>query len=408
MVNKQPGPTSIRPSADGWRVERADSAPVSCATLEEAAAAVTPGAAVELDLPCRAVLFERMRLPTVEPSEVRDMARLQLEKSLPFPPEEVSSDFVTLSTSESETAGQAVAVHLPQLDTVCQPLLTRGLYPQKLGLMALRVAAACPADRLVLVVYREVQDLVFGVCENGRLTYAFTLPVAEPDAVAAELPQALLSAEMDGVSIEFAEIHLDERAYEFRDTLADFLHVPVVPVALDGHLPPVSLQLLPDAWRDHARRTERRARLRGQLLIAAGVYGLALLAASGYLLWQQNRVDRLGRQLAATAPQIEFVQSRKARWDALAPAIDPRRYPVEVLNQICQSLPSEDFRITKFDQGRDQFMLEAEAPSANEAIEFGEKLKENPALKGAGFTISYTPPTILPNDHAQVRVFGKP
>jgi Tfp pilus assembly PilM family ATPase len=45
---------------------------------------------VVLALPVSAVLAQRMRLPSVEGSELREMVRIQLEKALPFSAEEVT------------------------------------------------------------------------------------------------------------------------------------------------------------------------------------------------------------------------------------------------------------------------------------------------------------------------------
>jgi len=78
---------------------------------------------------------------------------------------------------------------------------------------------------------------------------------------------------------------------------------------------------------------------------------------------------------------------------------------VELLNQLDQARPGEDVRFTQFDQSAEGFEVQIEAPSATLAIDFGEQLKKNPALFPFKFDIS--PPAILPNDHAQMRVVAK-
>jgi hypothetical protein len=140
-------------------------------------------------------------------------------------------------------------------------------------------------------------------------------------------------------------------------------------------------------------------------MLAGAVYLALLFGAFGYVLWLNSRVKSLDRKIAAADPQIEFVRNRQQRWQALAPAIDPRLYPIELLFQIFQSMPSADIRITTFDQTPTQFMIEGEAPSASLAIEFGEKIKNNSALDM--FVFEMAPPVILPNDHAQFRIFAR-
>ena len=76
-----------RPAENGkWRVR-------AFPTLDEAAQTLSTDDSVVLALPVSAVLAQRMRLPSVEGSELREMVRIQLEKALPFSAEEVTSDF---------------------------------------------------------------------------------------------------------------------------------------------------------------------------------------------------------------------------------------------------------------------------------------------------------------------------
>src|SRR5206468_10603142 len=76
-----------RPAESGkWRVR-------AFPNLDEAAQSLNTEDDVVLALPMSAVLAQRMRLPSVEGSELREMVRIQLEKALPLSAEEVTSDF---------------------------------------------------------------------------------------------------------------------------------------------------------------------------------------------------------------------------------------------------------------------------------------------------------------------------
>jgi hypothetical protein len=55
--------------------------------LNEAAGLLHAGDDIVFALPVRAVLAQRLRLPTVDPAEFPEMAP-QVEKSFPYPPEE--------------------------------------------------------------------------------------------------------------------------------------------------------------------------------------------------------------------------------------------------------------------------------------------------------------------------------
>ena len=102
----------------------------------------------------------------------------------------------------------------------------------------------------------------------------------------------------------------------------------------------------------------------------------------------------------------EFVRATETKWKALAPAIDPHYYPVEILQHLFESLPSADVRITSYNQSASQISVDGEANTAALAYDFIEKIKKNPELRT--FRFDMAAPRILPNNHAQFRLEGKP
>jgi len=90
----------------------------------------------------------------------------------------------------------------------------------------------------------------------------------------------------------------------------------------------------------------------------------------------------------------------------LAPAIDARYYPVEILLHLFESLPSKDVRITAYNQSARQISVEGEANTAALAYKFIENVKKDSALQI--FQFNMAAPRILPNDHAQFRLEGRP
>ena len=101
------------------------------ADLSEAAGLLSAGDDVVLGLPVTGSLAQRLRLPTVDPTEVGEMVRLQMEKAFPYPPEEVTSDFEVIEQGENESVLSAVAVHNPRLAELAGPLLTRAHIPRQ-------------------------------------------------------------------------------------------------------------------------------------------------------------------------------------------------------------------------------------------------------------------------------------
>lgn len=375
------------------------------ATLDAVAELIPAEIPVHLALPAKTVVLERMKLPSIDRAELAGMVDLQLEKTLPYSPDEVSSDFEVISATESDSVVLAIAVSNDQLDALCAPLHTAERVPEKVTLFAMHVAAGLPPDALTLALYSEQEKLVVLIGDRGKLVFVETVAVEKASDVLIELPQMLLSAELDGVSTAFTAIRVDQDCAALRPELEKLFHVTAEIIALDHALPEPRANLLPAAWRQERTAGERRDRLKSQLITGAAIYLALIVMAFGYLIWLRSRANAIEAQVRAGQPQIDFIQTRLARWNALAPAIDPARYTVEILNQIEQSRPGEGVRFTQFDQSRDQFQIEIEAPTANLAIEFGEQIKNNAQLKA--FTFQLSPPTILPNEHAQMRIAGK-
>jgi len=399
-------PLRLGPVADGWALHTPSEPVQVFSTLEEAAAALKSDTPFNLELPCTAVLFERMSLPATDREELLSMARLQLEKTLPFPPEEVSSDIAVISRGETESNVLAIAVHNEHLDTLCAPLRARHLIPESVSVRVLQEAAACPSDPGAMLLFREGESLVIAFSEKSNLTYATTTEgVSDEAMLLGELPQLVMSAEMEGISSDFSQIFTGPACAEFNEALGEFFKLPVRDLpSLEGPYAPV-VNLLPEPWLEERRQLAQKANIRQKLALAAMVYVALLVGACAYLISLDMRARSLQRKVALSQPLVQQLQDEQSRWQALAPAVDPKLFTVELLNQITNSIPSPDLRITEFNQEPKQVTVKAEAPSANSAIDFGERLKSNSALNK--FRFDMAPPQILANNRAQVNIFGK-
>jgi Fimbrial assembly protein (PilN) len=201
-------------------------------------------------------------------------------------------------------------------------------------------------------------------------------------------------------------VFLDETCYELRDAVQGILASPAEIVGIELPPAPVKLNLLPESWRRRRLQLLRQVEWRKRLFWIGGAYlGLVVLlfAYLGLLRFQIGWVER---RIAHDAPATEFVRSTEARWKALAPAIDPHYYPVEILQHLFESLPSTDVRITSYNQSARQISVDGEANTAALAYDFIDKVKKNPDLKT--FQFDMAAPRILPNNHAQFRLEAKP
>jgi hypothetical protein len=375
-------------------------------TLDEAVPLLKAEDDLVLSLPVAAVLAQRFRLPTVDPTEFPEMVRIQIEKALPFSPEEVTTDFELIEQNETESVISVVAVRNERLAEIAAPLLESGLIPRQITVYAAQRASTHAPEGRALLIYPEGETLVSAVTENGKVSLARTLDTADPAQLQTELPQLSLSAELQGITGSFPNVLLDETCYELRDTVQGMFdgHAEIVTV----ETPPatVKLNLLPESWKQKRSQLVRRSEWRKRLIQAGGGYAGVLFLFLAYLVYLRFAVGRLDRLIAHDNPQTEFVRATDANWKALAPAIDSRYYPVEILLHLFESLPSPDVRITAYNQSARQISIDGEANSAALAYQFADKVKKNPGLQI--FRFDMAAPRILPNDHAQFRLEGKP
>jgi hypothetical protein len=400
---------TIIPAPEGWRVggiADGESARVA-RTMEEAAAAVPDGATVSLSLPVSAVLMERMRLPSTDREELGGMVVLQLEKTLPYSGEELTSGFEIIRQEENECDLLAIAVSNEQLDGLCEPLRSRRKLPASVAIFAIQLAARFPAEELLALIFREGDATILAVAQQGKLVAAHSCPATHREEFLAELPRLLLAAELEGTPVNFTKIAVERELAGWMDGLREqFRDISIERVSLDAPLAPGQVNLVPDGWTQEARKAARRAKLREWLVLAGVIYLALILAGAGYILWLQHQAGQIDAQVAAAAPAVDSIASRAARWAALTPATDPTRYTVELLQQINKSIPGDALHVTVFEQtGPDQFMVEGEAPTADMADQYVDALRNNPDLNA--FHFDSGPPEILANEHAHFRIFAK-
>ena len=374
--------------------------------LEEAANLLNAGEEFVLGLPINMVLAQRLRLPTVDPQDFPEMVRIQVEKSFPYSPDEVTTDYEIIEQTESDSVISAVAVHNQRLSEMAAPLLLRGHIPRQVTVYAAQRAATHAAEGCALLIYPEGEKLISAISENGKLSLTRTLDAREPEQLQRDLPQLTLSAELQGINSLFPSVLLDETCLPLRGTVESLFAQRPELVGLEMPPAPVKLNLLPDQWKQQRLQLVRRAEWRQRLLWAGGAYAAVLVLFLVYVFAIRLMVGSLDKRVARDASTVASVKKTEATWQALAPAIDPRYYPVEVLLHLFESLPNQDLRITAYKQSARQIQVEGEASSAALAYEFAENINKNRDLRAFAFEMGS--PRILPNDHAQFRLEAKP
>jgi hypothetical protein len=251
-------------------------------TLEEAVPLLSATDEFVLGLPVSTVIAQRFRLPSVDPAEFPEMIRLQIEKLLPFPAEEVTSDFELIQQTESESVVSAIAIRNEQLAEVASPLLNSGYIPRQVTVYAAQRASTYAPKGNALLIYPEGEMLVYAMTENGKLSLARSIE-RNGDHLQMELPQLRLSAELQGIDASFPNVFLDESCYELRSTVEGIMTSPTEIVGIELPPAPVKLNLLPESWRRRRQQLARQVEWRKRLILAGGAYLAVLVLLFAYL-----------------------------------------------------------------------------------------------------------------------------
>jgi hypothetical protein len=279
------------------------------ATLDEAVTLLAGVNNLVLGLPVSAVLAQRLRLPAVDAADFNDMVRLQVEKALPYPPEEVTTDFEVIEQTEEGSVVSAVAVHNQRLAEFAAPLLSRGIIPRQVTLYAAQRAATHAAAGRAFMIYPENEELVCAISEEGKIGFTHSLDGNDSAQLQRNLPQLALSAELQGINTSFPVVLIDESLMDLRDTVqglfvsqADLISVEVPPAD-------TKLNLLPDSWRQRRVELQRQAEWKKRLIWAGGAYAVVLLLFAAYVFAVRFQASQLDEKIARDEPITAFVKS---------------------------------------------------------------------------------------------------
>jgi hypothetical protein len=274
---------------------------------------------------------------------------------------------------------------------------------------ALRLAQL-PTGHLVII--EEQGDLVLAASHQGKLyhSHIFAQTPATEEALALEITLARLTLESElgidsitGVALVGANF---ERAICTR--LSSVLELPVRIVA--DLAPNTALdtrdwgKMLPADIRHAQISSTRRGKITRALVLGGMLYVSLAFLAFAYLHFQEQRAARLAEEVELTKEPAAAVRQATQRWKALAPAIEPKRYPMFLLAEINRIMPGSGIVIRDFEVKGDEIELRGEARDAQLALQFVEDIKKNRILSRYQWT---APRPELKGTTATFRAQGK-
>ena len=373
--------TLLLPAPDAsWRVWK-PRATSSAETVESPAEAVNVSKPLLIGLPASACRTIGLILPQTDAELLEQLVTTQLERrGFKLEQDAVGRNY------RWHQLGQAGGHAVISVDILAEP------FPEALAAShasdytaALRLAQL-PAGHLIIV--EELGDLVLAASHHGRLyhSHIFAKVPATEEALSLEITLARLTLEAELGTETIEGVALVGASFE-RGLATRLSSILELPVRLLADLPPnLALdtktwsKMLPAGVREVISAGAQRAKLIRALIFGGLLYASLAFLGFAYLHVQEQRAARLADEVETNSEPAAAVRKANERWKALAPAIEPQRYPMYLLGEINRIMPASGIVIRKFEVKGREIDIRGEARDAQLAFQFIEDFKKNRIL----------------------------
>lgn len=365
----------LMPSENGWtlwaglpggRLEREQS-------FESAGAFSREGQFRQLALPAANVWV----LPAWIKGDVehlRDMSLLHLERAgvrCSGSPHE----FQVTRIAADDTANLACIIALKDQPA---PLGSRSVLPDIAA-----VSAACyPLADDAITVWRELGKLVAAITSGGSLVYFSPLSSTRlDDAALSELNNVCLQLSFQRVIGKIERIVLwMEGADAVRIRRSTGIEARIEDKPAPQLCPAGASALMPaDIITDRENR-KKSARTRMMALTAGAVAAAVVAVFAGLTALASRERDALLDRVAELSPRASKVADHRKIWEEVAAAIDPKRFPMDILLRCMEPKCSGDIMLTQFECSPEFVMLRGRAQPAATALQYTQEIKSLESL----------------------------
>jgi hypothetical protein len=264
-----------------------------------------------------------------------------------------------------------------------------------------------PFPENTLTLWREQDRLAVAITRGPSLVYYQALAEGQvTPRVVQDLICARATLAMQGIATPLRKVLLwTEISPEEFSALQGALKLPIEREECPPPVAPSQTWKLTPALVGEAKRTRASRRWQRRALVAfLAVYLLAVAGMVSRLVMTSRNVDDLRKWQSEHAQALALVQEGRAAWKELAPVVDTKNYPLELLLQASQSIPADQLHLTLFEAGGGHLLIKGEAKNVAGAFQFLNKLKSDPSF--SGYSLLMGNPRPLPNDLAQFQIEG--
>jgi hypothetical protein len=254
-------------------------------------------------------------------------------------------------------------------------------YTAALRLMALPAGA--------IVITEEQGTLVLAIGCQGKLYQSLIISPSiamTPEALAQEVTLARMTFESELGEGLVSSVVLCGSGSDptLVAALEEQTGLPARATAQLAHHPDLDTHSWPPLLPSVVRQSQQLSRRRAKLLrfgLLGGLLAVSLLfLAFAYLRYQETQAARLQADVDKTSAPAAQVRKTAENWKALAPAIEPRRYPMLLLAELTKLMPPSGLVIRRFNLKDNTIDLQGDARDAQTAVQFMEDLQKHPIL----------------------------
>jgi Fimbrial assembly protein (PilN) len=263
-----------------------------------------------------------------------------------------------------------------------------------------------------LVIAEESGSAVLAVGYQGKLyhSHIFATAAVSADEISHEIMLAQLTLDAELGQGFITGVTLVGASWDAAMG-TELGHLTGLPVRSVPQLPPnadLDARTWPRLLPASVRQAQERAASRSKWLrfgLLGGLLAVALIfLAFAYLTYLERTAAQLTADVDATTAPAAQVKKTAEQWKALAPAIDPKRYPMVLLNEVTKLMPPSGIVIRDFEVKDNEIEIQGEARDTQTAVQFVEDLQKHPVL--SRYTWTKPQPTVK-DKAAQFRAQGK-
>ena len=138
---------------------------------------------------------------------------------------------------------------------------------------------------------------------------------------------------------------------------------------------------------------------------AVAAVGMVLIGALGAMIGVETvKQNRLREQISDLSPMASRVETMKAQWQEVAPAVDRDATPLEIMKAIQTTPGANAIRFNRMDIAGNEIVIEGQSASPGAALQFLDEMTVSEAVAEYGWT--FDQPEIDPNGTATFRIEG--